>query len=142
MEDCVFCKIVNNEIKTDKLFENNDIIVILDIKPATKKGGHCLVIPKKHYELITDVDDYTLFETVKIIKKVAKALLKFGDGLNILQNNKGVSGQIINHVHFHLIPRFSDDSIRIHKWESYKYKDGEMEYVFKKIKNLLKESNS
>jgi len=142
MPDCVFCKIVNNEIKTERLYENEGSIVILDIRPASKKGGHCLVISKKHYKSIEDVDDKTLFDIARAIKIVSKALLKFGDSLNILQNNGKEAGQLIDHVHFHLIPRFKDDNIRLHKWESYDYKEGEMNRVFNKIKSLLKDINS
>ncbi|MBU2634617.1 MAG: HIT domain-containing protein [Nanoarchaeota archaeon] len=141
MENCVFCKIINNILKTDKLYEDDNVIVILDIKPATIKGGHCLVIPKKHYKLISDVDDEILCKIVKVIKKMSKVLLKFGEGLNIMQNNERVSGQIIDHVHFHLIPRFSGDGVDT-ALEKYDYKDDEMEVVFNKIKNLLKEADS
>ncbi|MFH1210216.1 MAG: HIT domain-containing protein [archaeon] len=142
MSDCVFCKIISNEIKTERLYENDNSIVILDIRPASKKGGHCLVISKKHYKSISEVDDKTLFDMAKSIKIVSKALLKFGDGLNILQNNGKEAGQLIDHVHFHIIPRFKDDNIKLHKWESYEYKEGEINKVFNKIKSLLKDINS
>lgn len=126
MTDCVFCKIIKGEIKQDKIYEDKDTIVILDIRPASKKGGHCLVMPKKHYELFSDVPEKELCETVKTLKKTVSALMKFGEGVNILQNNKRVAGQYVNHVHFHVIPRFTNDSITIEKWVSNEYKDGEM----------------
>ncbi len=138
MKNCVFCKIINNEIPSTKIYEDKDVLVMLDIRPASKKGGHCLVIPKKHFELIYEIPDELLNKINLVIKKMSKALLKFGEGLNILQNNKEVAGQAIPHVHFHLIPRFKNDGIIVEKWKSYEYKNGEDKRVASKIKSLLK----
>ena len=138
MENCVFCKIINNEIPSTKLYENKDVLVMLDIRPATEYGGHTLVIPKKHYELITDLPDDLLNKSILTIKKVSKALLKYGQGLNILQNNKRIAGQAIPHVHFHLIPRFQNDGVMVERWTAHEYKKGEIEKIASKIKSLLK----
>lgn len=138
MQDCIFCKIVNNEIPSTKIYEDKDVLVMLDIRPATKHGGHCLVIPKKHYELITDIPNDLLNKVSIIIKKISKALLKYGQGLNILQNNKKIAGQAIPHVHFHLIPRFPEDGVLVERWIANEYKKGEIEKIASKIKSLLK----
>ena len=138
MNNCIICKIVKNEISCIKIYEDKDILAILDIRPATKHGGHVLVFPKKHYELIIDVPSELLSKTILIIKKLSKALLDFGEGLNVLQNNKMVSGQAIPHVHFHLIPRFQNDGITVEKWIANEYKSGEKEKIASKIKSLLK----
>jgi histidine triad (HIT) family protein len=113
-------------------------LAILDIRPATKHGGHLLLMPKKHFELITDLPDDLLNKGSIVIKKISKALLKFGEGLNILQNNKKVAGQAISHIHFHFIPRFTNDNVTVEKWISNKYEDGEAERIAAKIKSLLK----
>jgi histidine triad (HIT) family protein len=138
MNNCIFCKIINNEIHSTKIYEDKDVLVILDVRPATKHGGHCLVMPKKHFELITDFPDKLLFKLIKIIKKMSKALLKYGEGLNILLNNKKVAGQAIPHVHFHLIPRFPNDGVLVEKWVSVEYKNDEAKKTATKIKSLLK----
>jgi len=138
MDNCVFCKIINDEIPHTKIYENKNVLVILDVKPATRYGGHCLVMPKKHYELITDLPDSLLNKLSFVIKKISKALLKYGEGLNILLNNKKVAGQAIPHVHFHLIPRFPNDGVMVEKWVSVEYKNDNAKKTAAKIKNLLK----
>ena len=138
MENCVFCKIINNEIPSTKIYEDNYVLVMLDIRPATKQGGHTLVITKKHYELITDVPDELLNKISLVIKKVSRALLKFGKGLNILLNNKKIAGQAIPHVHFHLIPRFENDGVLVERWTEHSYEQGEDKKIASKIKSLLK----
>lgn len=137
MEECIFCKIAKGEIPCAKVYEDSKTIAFLDIHPASQKGGHTLVLPKKHYELISDIPDDELISLSKTIKKISKAILKYGEGLNIIQNNKKVAGQYVSHIHFHLVPRFENDNIIIEKWSTYKYKDGEMEKVLEKIKMLI-----
>ena len=138
MSDCVLCKIVNNKIQSYKIYEDKDALAILDIRPASKYGGHVLLMPKKHYELIIDLPDDLLEKLVKVTKKISKSLLKFGQGLNILQNNKRIAGQAIPHVHFHLIPRFSNDGVMVEKWVASEYSPGEAEKIAFRIKSLLK----
>ena len=138
MEDCIFCRIIKNDIPCHKIYEDDNVMAILDIKPATKHGGHILVLPREHFNLITDVPDYLLMKIILVIKKLSKVLLKFSEGLNILQNNKEAAGQSLPHVHFHLIPRFKGDNVRVEKWDMNEYKPGEAEKVTSKIKSLLK----
>ena len=132
------CKIANNKIPSTKIYEDKDVLAILDIRPASRYGGHVLLMPKEHYELIIDVPDDILKKLAKSIKKVSKALLKFGQGLNILQNNERIAGQAIPHVHFHLIPRFPNDGVTVEKWVANEYQQGEAEKIASKIKSLLK----
>lgn len=138
MAECIFCKIAQGKIPSLKLYEDRNIIAFLDINPATDKGGHTLVIPKKHYELITEIPEQELCSLIKIIQKISKVLLKLYPGLNILQNNKKVAGQIIPHLHFHLIPRYENNGIKIDYWETHKYPLEEDKKLASKIKNLLK----
>ena len=137
-KDCVFCKIIKGEIKQDKIYEDDKTVAILDIYPASPNGGHTLVMPKKHYELITEIPDDDSKAVILTMKKLSNALLKFSEGLNIIQNNKKVAGQFVPHVHFHLVPRFENDGISIEKWSPNKYKNNaEMDAMAKKIKRLL-----
>lgn len=139
MNECIFCKIISGEIKSDILYNDKDAVVFLDIAPASKKGGHCLVVPKKHYELFTEIPEDELASVAKTLQKTTEVVLNFSEGANIIQNNKKVAGQFVPHVHFHVIPRFEGDNIGIGKWEAVKYKEGEMEKVTEKLKSLFKE---
>jgi histidine triad (HIT) family protein len=136
--DCIFCKIARKEVPVEIIYEDKDTIAFLDIHPANEKGGHTLIIPKKHYELIIDIPDKELAALIKSVKRISKALMKFAPGLNILQNNKKVAGQFVDHAHFHLIPRYEGDGIILEKWKAYEYKDNQIEATAEKIRNLLK----
>ncbi len=139
MSDCLFCKFIKKEIDINPVYEDEKTFAFLDIAPASPKGGHVLVMPKNHYELISEMSDDDAKAVMLAIKKVGAALLKFGEGMNILQNNRKVAGQYIPHVHFHLIPRFQNDGVTVEKWSANKYKsEKEMHDVKDKIRKLLK----
>ncbi|HJO01835.1 MAG: HIT family protein [Candidatus Woesearchaeota archaeon] len=136
MEDCVFCKIVNGKIPAAKVYENSNVISFLDIMPANK--GHCLVVPKKHYENMLDISDEDLKNLILAAKKITKALsLSIGNGsYNIIMNNGKEAGQLVDHAHIHIIPRFKGDRLRI-KWSHKKYIDEEMKNIQEKIKKFV-----
>ena len=133
MADCTFCKIINKEIPSDIVYEDKDTIAFLDINPVNK--GHTLVLPKEHYENLFDVPEDILSNTMKIVKKIAVALSKYSDGVNLGQNNRRPAGQLVDHIHFHVIPRFSGDGLR--HWPGKKYQEGESKKVAEEIKKLL-----
>ncbi len=134
--DCIFCKIAKGEIPSSKIHEDKDVIAFLDIAPANK--GHCLVIPKEHYETLADLPPELLRKTMDVCQKVAKALsLSLGtDGFNLFMNNGRAAGQLVAHAHFHIVPRFSTDGIRF-EWPHKKYDDKEMQAYQEKIKKFL-----
>ena len=106
---CVFCKIVNGEIPSYKIYETDNVMAFLDISQNTK--GHTLVISKKHIESIFDLDDQTgrdLFEAVIKTTNILKNKLGFKD-VNLLNNNGSLAGQVVNHYHIHIIPRYGND---------------------------------
>lgn len=109
--DCIFCKIVKGEIDSAKIFEDDEILVFLDVNPDTK--GHCLVVPKKHYDNIFDVDSEVLKKLILIGKNIAIQLKRSlsAVGINILNNNGKDAGQIIPHFHIHIIPRYESGQI-------------------------------
>jgi histidine triad (HIT) family protein len=112
MEDCVFCKIVNGEIPCAKVYENEDVLAFLDASPFSK--GHCLIVPKKHFENIYEIDQENLEKVITITKDVSvkiKIVLN-ADGIRISQSNGAVAGQAIFHIHFHVIPRYENDGLR------------------------------
>ena len=106
---CVFCKIINGEIPSSKIYETDTVMAFLDISQNTK--GHTLVIPKKHIESIFDLDEQTgrdLFEAVIKTTNILKNKLGFKD-VNLLNNNGSLAGQVVNHYHIHIIPRYGND---------------------------------
>lgn len=109
-EECIFCKIVRGEIPSNKVYEDEHTLAFLDINP--RNPGHTLVIPKKHHEQIFTLSDQEGAAIFSSVKKVA-ALVKNGvkaDGISIAQNNGKAAGQVVWHVHFHVIPRFEAEN--------------------------------
>jgi histidine triad (HIT) family protein len=112
-KNCVFCKIVKGEMKSDRVGESDNFIAILDINPKVK--GHTLVMPKKHFVTLLDISDKLGNEMLEFVKKISSKLMdnKLGDGFNILMNNLDVAGQVVMHAHIHVIPRKDRDGIRL-----------------------------
>ncbi len=134
--DCLFCKIIKGEIPSFKVYEDAQTLAILDIAPVNK--GHTLVIPKQHYVSILDAPEELLIPTIKTIKKVAAALTKYSEGVNITENVNKAGGQIINHLHFHVIPRYLRDGLQLWPSQGGYGKDEAIE-VLATIRKLLKE---
>ena len=110
MMDCIFCKIVNGEIPAQKVYENSSTIAFLDIRPISR--GHTLVIPKLHAQNLFELSDEALATTMSAVKKIAIALRKMADGINIGMNNERVAGQVVDHAHVHVIPRYHNDGLK------------------------------
>ena len=136
MENCIFCKIVEGKIPSANIYEDAYVISFLDIMPANK--GHCLVVPKKHAQTLAEMEDGDLAATIIAAKKIAKALsLSFGNaGFNLIMNNGKEAGQLVNHAHIHIIPRFLKDRLRI-KWSHLKYENEELKEYAEKIKKFI-----
>lgn len=103
--DCIFCKIARKEIPAKIIYEDDVIISYLDISPDS--NGHTLIIPKKHFTDIMDIDDQTLIHIMQVARKI-KTLLEEKlniDGLTFIQNNGDV--QEIKHYHLHLKPFYN-----------------------------------
>ena len=103
MKDCIFCKIINGELPTRKLYEDDDLIVIMDNNPD--QNGHMLVIPKKHF---TELDNDIVIKINEVAKKMKDLICERlnADGI-ILTNNYGIY-QIVKHYHLHIIPAYKE----------------------------------
>lgn len=112
-DNCIFCKIVAGTIPSTKVYEDEHVLVFMDISPVTK--GHALVIPKAHHNPVINVPATLLHKVIEVVQKIARAQVEGlkADGVNITQANGELAGQIVPHVHFHVIPRFKDDP---HSW--------------------------
>lgn len=105
--NCLFCNIINGNINSYKIYEDDLVLAFLDINPKTP--GHTLIIPKKHFQDINDIEDVYLKQILKIAKKLNEVLTKnlHCDGITLMQNN-GLS-QEIKHFHLHLIPNYKKE---------------------------------
>lgn len=136
MNDCIFCKIVAGEIPAAKIYEDEYASAFLDANP--NNHGHTLVVPKTHAKNILDVPEDALVRMMPALKKVSKAVFEGmgAAGLNITMNNERPAGQVVFHLHIHIIPRFEGDGLKV--WtKKTPYKMGEMEQVAERIKNAL-----
>ena len=112
-ENCIFCKILANEIPSSVVYEDDDFRAILDVNPAAR--GHVIILPKNHAANIFELPDEDASKVFIVAKKIATAMKKTYqcDGVNILQNNGEASGQTVFHLHVHVIPRFEGDTDHI-----------------------------
>ena len=134
--ECIFCKIVNKDIPARIIFENENYLSFLDIEPNSI--GHALVIPKKHITNFTAETPEQAAEHMKITHQIARQLneLLSSDGFNVAINNGRVAGQLIDHVHWHIIPRYANDGFE-HFPHSQAAKN-KLDETFKKIHGQIK----
>lgn len=113
MNDCIFCRIVQGTVPSAKIYEDDAVLAFMDIGPIIK--GHALVIPKVHYATLTEVPHVLAARLIAVVQRVAAAQQTAlqADGVNIHQSNGACAGQVVPHVHFHVIPRFTNDG---HRW--------------------------
>lgn len=124
MNDCIFCKIINGEIPSYKIYEDDDVYAFLDINPVS--CGHTLVVPKEHYCDIFEIPDNLLSKVNIVVKKLSSTIkekLKC-DGINVLQNNGSCAGQTVFHYHVHIQPVYVDSNI-----------DESVESIYEKLNN-------
>ena len=131
MNECVFCKIVKGEIPSSKIYEDNEVLAFLDIKPVN--FGHTLVIPKKHYEKMENTPNDVLSSVFVNAKKLMKVIKESMSADFVALSVVGID---VPHFHIHLIPRYFNDNMPIF-WPRKEYKDGEKEKTAEKIRNFL-----
>ncbi|MDD2548156.1 MAG: HIT family protein [Candidatus Pacebacteria bacterium] len=134
--DCVFCKIVNNELPSYKVYEDDLVLAFLDLNPVSL--GHTLIIPKKHYQNIFDIENKVLKRIAKVSKIIASKLKENLDdvsGVNIFQSNGKIAEQVVMHYHMHIIPRRKQDNFRINDClKSLKLEHNQFKDILNKIK--------
>ncbi len=139
MNNCLFCKIIDRSIPSVTIYEDDTVLAFLDISQTTK--GHTLVVPKKHYENIYDIDEDTIADLYRKVPRIAKAITEafHANGVNIANNNGEASGQTIFHYHVHIIPRYNeDDGFRtIYTNNMDKYSKEDLENIAVRIREKL-----
>jgi histidine triad (HIT) family protein len=135
-DDCLFCKMVAGQIPVTKIYEDEVVLSFLDIGPIS--DGHTLVIPKQHFERLHECPAELLGQIFSRIGRIAGAVVTAmdPDGYNLLCNNGREAGQLIEHLHFHIIPRNAGDRL-FSRWPSYKYESGKIEKIAGAIRENL-----
>lgn len=111
IDSCIFCEIVAKKRSASIVYEDDNVMAFLDIKPMNE--GHTLVIPKKHYETIYNVPEEEVVHLFRIVKRVTCAVKKGvnAEGISITQHNERAAGQDIFHLHVHVIPRYEGQKL-------------------------------
>jgi len=133
--NCLFCGIVAGEIPSAKIYEDDKAIAILDISPTAP--GHALVIPKEHTRNLSEAPIEILASLLPVVQKVANGVTQAlgADGFNLIVNNGEAAGQIIHHLHLHIIPRKDGDGLMHLPGKS--YAEGEIEKLAEAIKKTI-----
>ena len=110
-KSCPFCKVIKHELDAVIVYEDDDIMAIMDLYPATP--GHILVLPKQHIENIylmpSDLGAHIMTTAIAVAKAIKQQLSP--DGLNLIQSNGVVAQQTVPHLHLHIVPRYKDDHV-------------------------------
>jgi len=136
VNDCVFCKMVAGQIPVTKIYEDDIVLSFLDIGPIS--NGHTLVIPKQHFEKLHECPAEILGQVGSRLGNIAKAVAAAmnSEGYNVLCNNGRAAGQLVEHLHFHIIPRSTGDGV-FNRWPAYQYEQGRIEAIAAKIRENL-----
>ena len=131
-DDCIFCKMVAGQVPYVKVFEDDVVLAFLDIGPIS--DGHTIVIPKQHFEKLHDCPPELLSRICSPLVRIAGAVIKAmnSEGYNVLCNNDRAAGQLVRHLHFHIIPRNTGDAV-FGRWPSYQYEEGKIQVIAEKI---------
>ena len=111
---CIFCQIVAGSAPCHRVYEDEKIIVFMDIRPVAH--GHTLVVTREHFENLLDTSDEAIAAIARVSRRVARALWSAlePDGIFVAQANGAAAGQTVFHYHMHLIPRASGADLRVH----------------------------
>ncbi len=136
MNECIFCKIIAKEIPSHMVWEGADVVAFLDIRPS--QIGHTLVVPREHVADYLDASPDIIARTAQESQKIARAAVDAvaADGFNLMVNTKPAAGQVIFHMHWHIIPRFVNDGLR--HWPPKTYAAGEAEAIAEKMREALR----
>eukprot|EP00013_Stygamoeba_regulata_P019965 CAMPEP_0177664856 /NCGR_PEP_ID=MMETSP0447-20121125/20738_1 /TAXON_ID=0 /ORGANISM="Stygamoeba regulata, Strain BSH-02190019" /LENGTH=132 /DNA_ID=CAMNT_0019170899 /DNA_START=43 /DNA_END=441 /DNA_ORIENTATION=+ len=132
MADCIFCKIIKGALPCFRIAETEGALAFMDIFPLSR--GHCLVIPKHHCQKLHELPEESMADVGRLLVRVSKA--SGATDYNVLQNNGAIAHQVVNHVHFHIIPKTDSEGLGIH-WDVNKLSDSELQKLADDIKSRL-----
>ena len=136
-DDCIFCKIVAGELPSNKVYEDEDYLAFLDIAPMNP--GHTLVIPKAHYDNVLETPAEVLGGMMPVVQRISRAVIDTGgwEGFALLTLTGRVAGQMVDHIHFHIMPRKEGDGVRMHPPRGYDYAEGEAAALAEKLRGAV-----
>ena len=134
--ECIFCRIIAGEIPSQKILETPDAVAFLDVGPLA--DGHTLLVPRRHYVTLAEIPSDEFCRIVEPLPRLAAAIeaVTGAKGYNVLQNNGRVAGQVVDHVHFHLIPRAAGDGLG-YRWNAGCYPEGRAGELRERIQAAL-----
>ena len=136
MDDCIFCKIAAGTIPSAKVLDDAAAFAFLDIGPLAE--GHVLLVPRGHYVTLDQMPPDSAGAMLRHLPALVRAVRAATGcpGVNVLQNNGAVAHQVVQHVHFHIIPRTAGDAFRFN-WPAGKYAPGKIESLAAAIREKL-----
>ena len=110
-ETCPFCRIASGKAQASIVYEDEHVLAFMDLNPIDV--GHTLVVPRQHWENIYDVPEETLTKLITVVKRICVAVKKTvdADGIRVIQLNGRAAGQVVFHLHFHVIPVSSKSGV-------------------------------
>ncbi len=134
--ECIFCNIILGKTETIKIYEDNEIMAILDIMPASL--GHILIFPKQHKHFIQEVDDTVLSKIFVFIKKISPIIIQIlkAEGISIYIPQGQIAGQRIPHFSINIIPRYSEDKLNF-DWQREKKEKKDLEKIAESLKKEI-----
>ncbi len=137
-EKDVFCKIIDGEIPSYKIYEDDDVLAFLDISQVSK--GHTLVVSKKHYDNFLTIPHEEMHKVMDVAQRIGQVSIKFlgATGVNILTNCYESAGQSVMHFHVHVIPRYSDEKSKVIEFKSNHDEELNLPSIAEQIKDNIK----
>lgn len=137
-EKDVFCKIIDGEIPSYKIYEDDDVLAFLDISQVSK--GHTLVVSKKHYDNFLTIPHEEMHKVMDVAQRIGQVSIKFlgATGVNILTNCYESAGQSVMHFHVHVIPRYSDEKNKVIEFKSNHDEELNLPSIAEQIKDNIK----
>ena len=132
MDNCIFCKIIAGEIPSFTVYENDYVVVFMSLE------NHPMIVPKKHFKDVFELDDTYASEIMKTAVYIANATKSATqcEGVNLSQANGTVAGQDVFHFHLHIKPRWKNDGVEL-KWNTETIDEKDRELLCSKIKKSL-----
>jgi histidine triad (HIT) family protein len=142
MSECIFCQIIQKQLPANVVYEDEQVVAFLSNRPVNE--GHTLVVPKKHYGNIYEISEDETAYLFKIVKQVTLAVRDSvaAEGIRIVQNNGEAAGQVVFHLHVHVIPMKPQEGFshgKAYRSPSYSRNVDELEMDAQKIRNFFSE---
>ena len=134
--NCIFCKIIAGQIPCTKIYEDDQVLAFLDVHPVSE--GHTLVVLKEHTSRVDSTEPLAMARIGEMLPKLTASIQDAmeADGYNVLCNNGVSAGQVVEHMHLHIIPRKANDGV-IKQWPAFQYPDGRAAVIAEKIRKNL-----